>query len=298
MGLIWELDFYSRPLLDDNKKKIWEVLICESPQKIDVNPDSIYRYSQFCPSTTVNSIWLGEAIKQAIAETGRIPNQIRFFRRQMKNMITKACEEIGITAVASRRTYTLNHWLTQRLAQYYPTLPNYDSQGANALGVQYPELNAIALPDAVRGDKGDKWALVSLPVREFESMNDWDIAFGEAFPLSMYNLDPDLSIPGLIIFSTRAIPLAGWLSGLELGFCFVEEITPSSREIIKQLYRLRLETGVSDSWILADIVDQASIAEARGFTKAKSLVQQIHFLGIQSNPESESFAGFWLLKDQ
>ena len=106
MGLIWELDFYSRPILDDQQKKIWEVLICESPQQIDVNPDSIYRYAQLCPSTTVNSLWLGEAIKKAITETGKTPTKIRFFRRQMKNMITKACEEIGIDAIASRRTYT------------------------------------------------------------------------------------------------------------------------------------------------------------------------------------------------
>lgn len=297
MGLIWELDFYSRPILDDQQKKIWEVLICESPQQIDVNPDSIYRYAEFCPSTTVNSLWLGEAIKKAITETGKTPTKIRFFRRQMKNMITKACAEIGIDAIASRRTYTLNHWLSERLKDYYPTWENYDPQAATAGGVKYPDLNAIALPDAVKGDKGDKWAIVSLPVKDFEEMNQWDIAFGEAFPLSMYNLDPDLHIPGLIIFSNRAVPLAGWLSGLELGCCYVEDIPFSAREIVRQFQRLRIETGLSDSWILADITDEQSVAEAQGFTKAKSLVQQIHFLAIQSNPESESFAGFWLLKD-
>lgn len=296
MGLIWELDFYSRPLLDDEKKKRWEVLICESPQQIDIEPDSIYRYAQFCPSTTVNSIWLGEAINKAIAENGKTPTKIRFFRRQMKNMITKACEEIGIEAVPSRRTYTLNHWLKQRLTEYYPTLTGYDSQAASSATVQYPELNAIALPDAVRGDKGDKWALVSLPVKDFQEMNQWDIAFGEAFPLSMYNLNPDLAIPGLIIFSSRAIPLAGWLSGLELSYCYLDEITPSARELLKQVYRLRLETGVSDSWILADITDEGSLAEAFGFSNAKNQVQQIHFLAIQSSPEAESFAGFWLLQ--
>lgn len=296
MGLIWELDFYSRPLLDNQQKKLWEVLICESPQQIDVDPDSIYRYAQFCPSTTVNSLWLAEAIKKAIAETGKTPTKIRFFRRQMKNMITKACEEIGINSVPSRRTYTLNHWLKDRLKEYYPTLSGYDAQASTSATVAYPELNAIALPEAVRGDKGDKWALVSLPVQDFREMNQWEIAFGEAFPLAMYNLDPDLVIPGLIIFSSRAIPLAGWLSGLELSYCYLEEISPSSRELLKQVYRLRLETGVSDSWILADLTDEKSVAEARGFSKAKQLVQDIHFLAIQSSPESESFAGFWLLQ--
>ncbi|ELR97858.1 Tab2/Atab2 family RNA-binding protein [Gloeocapsa sp. PCC 73106] len=296
MGTIWELDFYSRPILDENQKKLWEVLICESPQQISTNPDLIYKYAQFCPSTSVNSLWLAEAIKQAIAESGQIPSKIRFFRRQMKNMITKACEEVAVIPVPSRRTHTLNHWIVERLKNHYPTLDNYDSQAINA-SVQYPPLNAIALPDAVRGDKGDKWTLVTLPVQDFIEMDQWDIAFGEAFPLSLYDLDPQLSIPGVIIFSNRAIPLAGWLSGLEIGSCYVEDITPSTREIVRQLSRLRLETGLSDSWILADITDEQGQSEARGFTKAKNLVQQIHFLAIQSSPESDSFAGLWLLKD-
>jgi hypothetical protein len=29
MTIVWELDFYSRPILDENKKKIWELLICD-----------------------------------------------------------------------------------------------------------------------------------------------------------------------------------------------------------------------------------------------------------------------------
>ncbi|MEO0970614.1 MAG: Tab2/Atab2 family RNA-binding protein, partial [Cyanobacteria bacterium J06639_18] len=34
MGSIWELDYYSRPILDEDQKKVWEVLICESPLDI------------------------------------------------------------------------------------------------------------------------------------------------------------------------------------------------------------------------------------------------------------------------
>jgi hypothetical protein len=297
MGLIWELDFYSRPLLDEQQKKIWEVLICESPQTIDTNLDNLYRYSEFCPNTTVNSLWLGEAIKKAIAESGKTPSKIRFFRRQMKNMITKACEEQGIVPAPSYRTYTLNQWLQDRLSNYYPTLPEYDPKTANNPSVTYPDLNAIALPDAVRGDKGDKWSLVTLPVQDFEDMKEWDIAFGEAFPLSIYNLDPHLPIPGIIVYSNRALPLAGWLSGLELSCCNLEETNLSGRDILRQKPRLILTTGLSDSWVLADIIDEKTLAEARGFVKAKNQVEQIHFLAIQADPNSESFTGFWLLKD-
>ncbi|NES69560.1 MAG: DUF1092 family protein, partial [Okeania sp. SIO2D1] len=47
MGTIWELDFYSRPILDERQKKLWELLICESPLDINHPTDSLYRYSEF-----------------------------------------------------------------------------------------------------------------------------------------------------------------------------------------------------------------------------------------------------------
>ena len=91
MVTIWELDFYSRPILDENKKKIWEVLVCESPLDSRTNPDSLFRYAKYCPSTQVNSVWLKTALEEAINEAGVTPVKFRFFRRQMNNMIVKAC---------------------------------------------------------------------------------------------------------------------------------------------------------------------------------------------------------------
>ena len=148
-------------------------------------------------------------------------------------------------------------------------------------------MNAVSLPDVVRGDKEDKWAFVSLEASAFEEMNEWHIAFGEAFPLSLAGVTPQMRIPGLIIFSPRAIPLAGWMSGLEMAWLKFEG---SSRPIV------RLETGISDSWILTNLTDPQTLAEGKGFEQAKQKAQQVHFLAIQSSPESESFAGFWLLK--
>ena len=68
MGSIWELEFYSRPIVDEKQKKIWEVLICETPTDISDNTDALFRYAQYCPSTTVNSVWLRTAITEAIAK--------------------------------------------------------------------------------------------------------------------------------------------------------------------------------------------------------------------------------------
>ncbi len=282
---IWELDFYSRPVLDENQKKLWEVLICETPTSIKQTSDTVFRYSEYCSNTDVNSITLKAMIQRAIADSGQSPTKIRFFRRQMNNMITKAAEDAGIPAAPSRRTYTLMRWLEQREREFYPQEPNYDEATAMASAVQYPALNAIALPDAVRGDKGDQWALVSLTAADFDDFDEWEIAFGEPFPLS--DLAPDTKIPGLIIFSPRAVPLAGWMSGIELGF--LHQIDDPRNSLV-------LETGVSDSWIVADLPNAQTVQEAKNFELAKQKANGMHFLAIQGNPNEEKFAGFWMMK--
>ena len=123
---VWELDFYSRPVLDENGKKLWEVLICESPNSIERSPDSLFKYARYCSNTSVNSLWLKEAIEQAIAEAKTAPKKIRFFRRQMNNMIVKACEDAGVTPLPSRRTYALKSWIEERERDVYPQEEGFD----------------------------------------------------------------------------------------------------------------------------------------------------------------------------
>ncbi|MBD2392655.1 Tab2/Atab2 family RNA-binding protein [Cyanobacterium aponinum AL20118] len=289
MGKIWELDFYSRPIIDENNKKRWEILICESPTTIDTDTSQLFRYSQFCANTEVNSITLQNAIATAIEKAGETPSKIRFFRRQMNNMILKGCEDAGIPALASRHTYTLNQWLEERMTSFYPLQEGYDDKATIAASVQYPQTNPVNLPDALKGDKKDKWALVSLNGKDLEEMPEWDIGFREAFPLKIANISPDTKIPGLIIFSSRALPLAGWMSGLELGYLRLDR---------GKFPSICLETGVSDSWILVNLTDKNTLSEAEGFENTKKQANGVHFLAIQSSPESQSFEAFWLLLEQ
>jgi hypothetical protein len=286
MGKIWELDFYSRPIFDESNKKRWEVLICESPTQIDTDMSSLFRYSEFCSNSEVNSITLGRAIANAIEQSGDVPSKIRFFRRQMNNMIIKACDDANIPVFTSRHTYALNQWLAEREENVYPSQEGYQKP-QNPISVQYPQSNAINLPDAVKGDRTDKWALVSLNVDDLLDMKEWDIAFGESFPLSLANLEDNIKIPGLVIISKRGLPLAAWMSGLELGYLRLER---------GQFPRVCLETGVSDSWILANLTDENTQAEGDGFENAKQQANGVHFLAIQSSTQAESFEGFWLLK--
>ncbi|MBE8992200.1 Tab2/Atab2 family RNA-binding protein [Nostoc sp. LEGE 12450] len=283
MGSIWEIDFYSRPILDDNQKKIWEVLVCESPLDIGTKPDSLFRYAQYCPSTQVNSGWLRTALQEAITQAGKAPIKIRFFRRQMNNMITKACQDVGIPAQPSRRTLVLNQWLEERMKEVYPQEPGY--QGGTNPSVRLEKPLPQRLPDAL---EGQQWVFVTLDAADLAEMPEWEIGFGEAFPLELAKVSPEARIPGILIFSPRALPLAGWMSGLELAFLRFD----TSEEA-----RLLLETGVNESWIVANIKKPQVLAEAKGFEEAKQKANGVHFIGIQSDPKAESFAGFWLLQE-
>lgn len=282
MGSIWEIDFYSRPILDENEKKVWEVLVCESPLDTRTNPESLFRYAQYCPSTQVNSVWLRTALSDAIAQSGTTPVKFRFFRRQMSNMISKACQDLGIPAQASRRTVALLQWLQQRMEEVYPQQPGYEKATNPSVRIEVP--SPQRLPDALTGQQ---WAFVNLEASAFEEMYEWDIAFSEAFPLQLGGITPETKVPGLIIFSSRALPLAGWMSGLELAFLKLDN---------SPVPRLLLETDATDSWILANLKNP-QMAEAQAFEAVKQQANGVHFLAVQDSPQAQSFAGFWLLKE-
>lgn len=283
MGSIWELDFYSRPILDENQKKVWEVLVCESPSDNRTKIDSLFRFAKYCPSSQVNSVWLGTALEEAISKAGVAPRRIRFFRRQMNNMITKACKDLGIPAEPSRRTLLLNQWLQQRMDQVYPQEPGYQA-GTNP-SVNLEKSLPQRLPDAL---EGKQWKFVTLLAADFTEMHEWDIGFSEAFPLEIAQVSPETPIPGVLIYSPRALPIAGWLSGLELAWLKFDS---------SQGARLLLQTGATESWILANIKNPQTLAEANGFEQAKQKANGVHFIAVQSNPQEESFAGFWLLQE-
>ena len=128
MTLIWELDFYSRPILDETGKRLWEVVLCEAPNRVDQTLETCFSYAEFCPNTQVNSLWLQGALERAMEQSGTKPTLIRFFRRQMNNMITKTCGDLGISCVLSRRTIVLHETLKHRMTAVYPQEPGYEDR--------------------------------------------------------------------------------------------------------------------------------------------------------------------------
>ncbi len=282
MSVTWELDFYSRPILDENGKKRWEVVICEGAAGVQADPEKSFRYAKYFSSKAVNSISLKEALTEAIEQSGQKPTQVRFFRRQMNNMIVKACTDMGIAAKSSRRTVALASWLDQRYAEVYPQEEGYQ-EVANA-SVKYAVERPVALPDALRGDS---WRFVSLQVSAFDDLADWDIDFGESFSLKDMGLEQDTPIPGLLIYSERAKPLAAWMSGLDLAFLTQDEGKRPA---------LVLEAGANDRWLLAPLLKPELVEEVKQFEQSKLAANKIHFIGVQKNADSERFEGFWLLR--
>jgi hypothetical protein len=289
MAIIWELDFYSRPIVDENQKKVWELLVCESPQ-LNSQCESLFRYAQFCPSDQVNSLWLRSALEEAISKVSHPPDKIRFFRQPMANMISKACTDLGIAAQASRRTFVLHQWLQDRLQNFYPTCEGY--QPRSNPSVSLPQQQPQPLPDAL---VGQRWAFVNLQCQDFADMAEWQIDFGENFPLSMFRLTPDTPVPGVVIISSRSLPLAAWMSGLDLACLKIE--APPTPAVSHNPSRLILETGISDRWVLASFSDPQTLSESQSFEQAKQRANQIHFLAVQADPQIPTFAGFWLLQD-
>ncbi len=80
----WEVDCYSRPVLMDDGKKLWEVLITDSTGN--------FRYLKTLPNNLVNSRNLRKVIEEVMEESPVRPTTIRFFRSQMFNMISIALQ--------------------------------------------------------------------------------------------------------------------------------------------------------------------------------------------------------------
>jgi len=222
----------------------------------------------------------------------------------MTNIITRGCKQAELTPQISRRLFTLASWLGDRMETIYPQRQGFTAADPQPLplktGNQLPP--AKPAPDALMGES---WLVASLKVADFADASEWSMDFGELFDLDaaqLKNTDPDALISGLVIISSRALPLAAWMSGVDPVFL--------KFEVSDRKMQLILEAGEESRWILttlntANPQDQKAaeripkvISQAGSFEQAKLNSNGIHFVAIQTSPEVEHFAGFWLLKSE
>ena len=283
----WELDYYSRPILEADGKKRWELLICSTPE-VGAGDDGTshqFRWVKTCPATSVNSIWLKEALEQALcaAEDQGFapPRRLRCWRASMRTMVQRAAEGLGMELVSSRRTYALVNWLQERERSVYPQEPGYMA-GPLAPPPQPLRPIAVPLPEAARGES---WAWASLPLEALAGAWEWDLGFAGLVPLPP-GLETEVPVPGIRLFSpSRALALAGWLAGLE----------PVRLEISG--LQLVLEAGMEDRWLLTNLDQAEAEAAARAFAAARTQAGGLQFMAVQANEADQRFEGFWLLRD-
>ncbi len=279
----WELDFYSRPIIEKNGKKRWELIITSSR---NFDQKELFYWNKICPANKVNSIWLTEALKEALldaAEKGfNKPEKIRFWRSSMKSIIKKSLENLEIEALVSRRTYSLFERIKFLEEDIYPKqkgyvngvlAPNFTSQIAN---------DPKPLPEAVRGDS---LTISTLTIGQLRTASNWPIEFGDIFPIEE-SINNNFLISGLRLFSeNRAIALAAWFSSLE----------PVKLVIDKN--RLILEASEDDKWLVTDLPEQDADELNKKFILSRENSLGYQFISIQSTPFIEKFTGFWMLKD-
>ena len=282
----WELDYYSRPILEPDGKKRWELLICSSPLAGSAGSlATAFRWALNCPAASVNSAWLRQSLEEALAAAAEqgfaAPRRLRCWRGSMRTMVQRAAEPLGLEVVSSRRCYTLVEWLQQREASVYPAEEGYMA-GPLAPPPQPIQPLAVPLPEAARGDS---WSWASLPLGALREASDWESSFLGLVPLPP-DLDDAVMVSGLRLFSaSRSLAIAGWLAGLE----------PVRLEVVGR--QLVLEAGIEDRWLLGNLEEEEAEAAAEAFRAARAHAAGIQFIAVQSCEEQPGFDGFWILRD-
>ena len=283
IGMDWELDFYSRPILESDGRKRWELLVTATPDP-EANGEP-FRFAKRCPSGEVNSLWLASALREAreaALEAGLVaPRRLRCWRSSMRTMVQRAAAELDLEMIASRRTYALLDWLQQREQEVYPQEEGFMA-GPLAPPPAPVTTPAVPLPEEVQGDA---WSWAALPVELLRDAGDWPMGFSGLLPLPD-GLDDAQTVPGLRLFSSsRALAMAGWLGGLEPVRLLVE-----GRQLV-------LEAGQDDRWLVSDLDAQAAEAITAALAASKQTGKGLQFIAIQASPEEQAFAGFWMMRD-
>ena len=279
----WELDFYSRPIIESNGKKRWELIICSTR---NYKTKDIFFWNKKCPANEVNSIWLTKALNEAISDAKKggwaKPTIVRFWRSSMRSIIKKSLEAIKIEALVSRRTYDLFDRIEFLEKEIYPKEKGYVRGILAPTFTSKLENSPEPLPEAVRGDA---LTISEISISELKSAENWPIEFGDIFPIQQH-LDDNYLVPGLRLFSKdRALALSAWFSCLE------------PIKLIIRKNQLILEASEDDNWLVTDLPEKdANILSAK-FLENKKNSFGYQFIAIQSTPYIEQFAGFWILRD-
>jgi len=279
----WELDFYSRPIIEANEKKRWELIICSTRS---YKKEDNFLWIKKCPANEVNSVWLTKALNEAINDAKKEgwakPSIVRFWRSSMKSIIKKSLQATSVDGLVSRRTYDLFDRIEFLEKEIYPKEKGYVRGVLAPTFTSKMENPPQPLPEAVRGDA---LTISEISIGELKSAENWPMEFGDVFPIQQ-DLDDNYLVPGLRLFSKdRSLALSAWFSCLE----------PIKLNIQKN--QLILEASEDDKWLVTDLPEKDAKILSKKFLENKTNSFGYQFISIQSTPYIEKFAGFWILRD-
>lgn len=274
LGDEWELDCYSRPVIGDDGKKLWEILLTDNTGN--------FRYLKPVASNLVNSRNLRKVVEDVLDLSPVRPKTIRFFRNQMYNMITIALKPLDVEVKPSRCTSNLCMWLQEREDNIYPSMKGYNPQLRQQTILDYEVSQPDRLPDVLRAES---YAFVALPAEVFwnNEVNQDNIKKGKLSPIR--EMPKTGWIHGITLISQRASSIAAWMNGLEIASVKADLL---GRELI-------LNTDINSQFVIAPLMDGQK-KEANIFEKGKFDALGYHFISVQSSTEAEEVEGFWLLR--
>ena len=276
--MIWQADFYRRPLKDENGKPLWELLICDAT--------SSFKYQALCPQSAANGSWLANQFR--IASSSKLPDKIQVFRPQSLSLIETGAQQLGIAVEPTRRTHALKQWLQEK-AQQYPHMSNYTGEPYQSITLDKPP--PVPLPENLWGEQ---WRFATLPAGDIkDAFSEKPIPILEMpeflLPFNL-GIASTVSVPGVIIYGGRqSMRLARW----------IEESQPVALNYIAGAPDgLILEAGLIDRWIVATFEDKEVSQSAQMYEQRKGLSKGLHFLLVQPDDSGMTYTGFWLLRGE
>ncbi len=273
----WQLDFYRRPLQDDQGNPLWELLICDA--------EMAFTYGASRSQAEASAPWVRQQLQIASDRAQGWPEYIGVFRPQTVSLVEVACRELPVDVRPQRDLFALKQWLRQRAA-WYPNLQNYVPESYDPLAIERPAPQPIV--DYVMGDS---WQFAAISPDQLMRLEHEPIPMRsvppEIAPLSL-GLPSTLLIPGVIIDGGRkSMALAQWLNSVRPVMLQYIAGVPDG---------LLLEAGLSDRWILATFEDEAVAGAARTFTERKQAAKGLHFLLIRPDDSGQTYTGLWLMQ--
>ncbi|MBV9387393.1 MAG: Tab2/Atab2 family RNA-binding protein [Chroococcidiopsidaceae cyanobacterium CP_BM_ER_R8_30] len=276
MGLVWQADFYRRPLRDVDGQSLWELLVCDSARS--------FVYEARCPQSKANSGWLVEQLRLAAGE--RLPELIQVFRPQSMSLMAAAGQQLGVKVEPTRRTGALKQWLRER-SRTYSSLDNYTGEPYDPIALDRPP--PTPLPEKLWGEQ---WRFATLHAGDVvEAVRERPIPILEMseFLLSIHlGLASTVLVPGVVIDGGRqSMRLARWLQEFHPVALNYAGGSPGG---------LVLEAGLVERWVVATFEDQEVAAAGSVYEQRKQMSRGLHFLLVQPDDSGMTYSGFWLLQ--